>query len=227
MSAICSSLRPRQFLPSARVCCTIRWLLYTTGLRKHGSQENNKQDDLAPWQCYDARMSGPHRRVQPWALVAPLTLVTAAASLSPITAGARPGIQGHSARTNAQAMAGEADVGRIYPRPVLKPSAIPAVPPPRWAQIPGTFHARRARPNSHQPTRPQHAKSRQSVRAAVFQQPHSLTLMLLNHAVLDMKAGGASANLLAFMNQPRNLVSTPLDKPKPLKHATRKQVFSS
>ena len=51
--------------------------------------------------------------------------------------------------------------------------------------------------------------------------------MLLNHAVLDMKAGGASANLLAFMNQPRNLVSTPLDKPKPLTHATRIQVFSS
>ena len=65
------------------------------------------------------------------------------------------------------------------------------------------------------------------MRAAVFQQPHSLTLMLLNHAVLDMKAGGASANLLAFMNQPRNLVSTPLDKPKPLTHATRIQVFSS
>jgi hypothetical protein len=51
--------------------------------------------------------------------------------------------------------------------------------------------------------------------------------MLLDHAVLDMKAGGASRTLLDFLNQPQNLVSTPMDKPMPLINATRIQVFNS
>jgi hypothetical protein len=51
--------------------------------------------------------------------------------------------------------------------------------------------------------------------------------MLLDHAVLDMEAAGASPALLGFMNQPQNLVSAPLDKPKPLINATRIQVFNS
>jgi hypothetical protein len=51
--------------------------------------------------------------------------------------------------------------------------------------------------------------------------------MLLDHAVLDMQAAGASRKLLDFVNQPRNLVSTPMDKAKPLPHATRIQVFNS
>jgi hypothetical protein len=51
--------------------------------------------------------------------------------------------------------------------------------------------------------------------------------MLLDHAVRDMKAAGASRALLDFMNQPQNLFSTPRTKAKPLINATRIQVFSS
>jgi hypothetical protein len=51
--------------------------------------------------------------------------------------------------------------------------------------------------------------------------------MFLDHAVLDMQAAGASPVLLDFVNQPQNLVSTPVDKPKPLVKATRIQVFNS
>lgn len=45
--------------------------------------------------------------------------------------------------------------------------------------------------------------------------------------MLDMQAAGASPALLNFVNQPQNLVSTPLNKPKPLVNATRIQVFNS
>lgn len=51
--------------------------------------------------------------------------------------------------------------------------------------------------------------------------------MLLDHAVLDMQAAGASPKLLDFVDQPQNLVSTPLARPKPLAKATRIQVFNS
>ncbi len=51
--------------------------------------------------------------------------------------------------------------------------------------------------------------------------------MLLDHAVLDMDAAGASPKLLSFVNQPQNLVSTPLDEAQPLINATRIQVFNS
>jgi hypothetical protein len=51
--------------------------------------------------------------------------------------------------------------------------------------------------------------------------------MLLDHAVLDMQAAGASRKLLNFVDQPRNLVSTPLARAKPLARATRIQVFNS
>jgi hypothetical protein len=51
--------------------------------------------------------------------------------------------------------------------------------------------------------------------------------MLLDRAVLDMRAAGASRALLGFLNRPQNLVSTPRDKPKPLLSATRIQVFNS
>jgi len=51
--------------------------------------------------------------------------------------------------------------------------------------------------------------------------------MLLDHAVLDMQAAGASRKLMDFMDQPQNLVSTPLARHKPLSRATRIQVFSS
>ena len=176
-------------------------------------------------------MSGPHHRVRPWAMVAPLTLVTAAATLIPLTAGARPGIHGHSARSNARVMAGEADIGQVYPKPVLKPSTTPTVPQPRWVPVhtpkPSDRRHHTPGPKSNRPTHPQQAMLSPTVRAAFFQPPHRLALMLLNHAVLDMKAAGASPNLLAFVNQPQNLVSTPLDMPKPLTDATRIQVFNS
>jgi hypothetical protein len=51
--------------------------------------------------------------------------------------------------------------------------------------------------------------------------------MLLYHAVLDVRAAGASRSLLDFVNQPQNLVSTARARTKPLKDATRIQVFSS
>jgi hypothetical protein len=51
--------------------------------------------------------------------------------------------------------------------------------------------------------------------------------MLLDHAVLDMQAAGASRKLLDFVDQPQNLVSTPLARAKPLARATRIQVFNS
>ena len=51
--------------------------------------------------------------------------------------------------------------------------------------------------------------------------------MLLDHAVLDMRAAGASPTLLRFMDQPQNLVSTPRRRAKPLMNATRIQVFNS
>ena len=51
--------------------------------------------------------------------------------------------------------------------------------------------------------------------------------MLLDHAVLDMRAAGASRSLLDFVNQPQNLVSTARASAKPLKDATRIQVFNS
>jgi hypothetical protein len=51
--------------------------------------------------------------------------------------------------------------------------------------------------------------------------------MLLDRAVLDMQAAGASRRLLDFVNRPQNLVSTPLARAKPLTKATRVQVFSS
>lgn len=51
--------------------------------------------------------------------------------------------------------------------------------------------------------------------------------MLLDHAVLDMQAAGASPKLLTLVNQPHNLVSTPVDTPQPLANPTRIQVFNS
>jgi len=51
--------------------------------------------------------------------------------------------------------------------------------------------------------------------------------MLLDHAVLDMQAAGASPSLLNFVNRPQDLVSTSRARVKPLKDATRIQVFSS
>ena len=51
--------------------------------------------------------------------------------------------------------------------------------------------------------------------------------MFLDRAVLDMQAAGAGTALLDFVDQSRNLVSTPLARQKPLANATRIQVFNS
>ena len=51
--------------------------------------------------------------------------------------------------------------------------------------------------------------------------------MLLDRAVLEIRAAGASPSLLNFVNQPQNLVSTARASTKPLKDATRIQVFHS
>jgi len=52
-------------------------------------------------------------------------------------------------------------------------------------------------------------------------------MVLLDRAVLDMHAAGASPALLDFVNRSQSLVSTPHDKPRPLTNATRIQVFNS
>jgi len=51
--------------------------------------------------------------------------------------------------------------------------------------------------------------------------------MMLHRAVLEMQAAEASPQLLDFVNQPQNLVSTPHDRAQPLTNATRIQVFNS
>jgi len=117
-----------------------------------------------------------------------------------------------------------------YPWPTLKAPAAPAArqrkPPQRQPQAPQ--HPRRHRPASkrHRPARPKHP-SKHTERPQVHQQPHIPALMLLDHAVLDIRAAGASPSLLNFVNQPQNLVSTARAKAKPLKDATRIQVFNS
>jgi hypothetical protein len=65
------------------------------------------------------------------------------------------------------------------------------------------------------------------VQTLASQRPRIPALMLLDHAVLDMQADGASRAVLDFINQPQNLVSTALTRAKPLTKATRIQVFNS
>src|SRR5262249_59324650 len=82
--------------------------------------------DLGPRRCQNASMSEPNRRLRARALVAPLTLVTAAASLVPIAAGARLLIQGDSAPSIARVVASGTGTAHHHPRPV-RASAAPAV----------------------------------------------------------------------------------------------------
>ena len=116
-----------------------------------------------------------------------------------------------------------------YPRPVLKAPAAPAVhrrkPVQRQPQAP---HSRRHRPKPkpHRPAHPKHS-SKHAERPLLRPKPQIPALMLLDHAVLDMRAAGASPSLLNFVNQPQNLVSTARASTKPLKDATRIQVFHS
>ena len=162
--------------------------------------------------------------------MAPLTLAAAAASLVPIAVGAHLGIPGDSTLPVARVAAGDTTVARSYTRPVVQVPVAPVVrqPAPDPDKAPAPHHPRRhrPRPKAHPPARP-HRASHQSVQAQVRVQPPGSAFMLLDHAVLDMQAAGASPTLLDFMNQPQNLVSTPLAQPKPLINATRIQVFNS
>src|SRR5215469_16447119 len=175
-------------------------------------------------------MSGPNRRLRPGALVAPLTLVAAAASLVPIAAGAHLVTEGDGPPITQVVVSNTSAVHGYYPWPTLKAPAAPAArqrkPPQRQPQAPQ--HPRRHRPASkrHRPARPKHP-SKHTERPQVHQQPHIPALMLLDHAVLDIRAAGASPSLLNFVNRPQDLVSTSRARVKPLKDATRIQVFSS
>jgi hypothetical protein len=158
-------------------------------------------------------------------------LVTAAVSLVSVAAGVSLAIQGGSTPPIARVVA--SDTGDVHQNPglVLKTSAAPAVHRPKLAasrtQLP--HHPRRHRhgPRPHRPARPQRVSRHHSEQAHVNQKPPGPALMLLDHAVLDMRAAGASPTLLRFMDQPQNLVSTPRRRAKPLMNATRIQVFNS
>jgi hypothetical protein len=138
---------------------------------------------------------------------------------------------GHSAPPITRVLASDTSVTHSHPRPVVEAAAAPVVrqpkPAPSQTQAPPQPQHHSPGPQSHRPARPQHASRHHRVRVHVPQQPHSLALMLLDRAVLDMQAAGASPALLNFVNQPQNLVSTPMNKPKPLVNATRIQVFNS
>ena len=115
--------------------------------------------------------------------------------------------------------------------PVLSASAAPAVqqsqPVPNPAPV--RHHPRRHRP-APKPRQAAHRKRAgkpHSAQTLAPQPPRMPALMLLDHAVLDMQAAGASRTVLDYINQPQNLVSTPQARNKPLVNATRVQVFNS
>ena len=176
-------------------------------------------------------MSGPRRRTRPKALVATLTFVTATASAVCIGASLRFGIQDGSAPPMGPVVASDTSVTHDHLRPASQPSAAPAVHQSRLVLIqtrkPLDPRHHTARPKSHRPTHAKHAKSHHTPQADIHQQLPSMALMLLDRAVLDMRAAGASRKLLDYVNQPRNLVSTGRGSAKPLAKATRIQVFNS
>jgi hypothetical protein len=164
-------------------------------------------------------------------LAAPLTVVTTAACLAAITAGGtRLVIRGDAALPAARVVASASGAAHDYPRTVAKAPAAPAARQARRApsQSPVAHHPRRhgPKPKSRRPAHSQRA-SHHNAPARADQLPRSPALMVLDSAVLTMRAAGASPALLGFINQPQNLVSTPRDRAKPLMSATRIQVFSS
>ena len=169
--------------------------------------------------------------MRPRALAALLTIVVVAASLVSVAAGVRLAIRGNGAPSVAWVVASDVGVVHHYPKRVLEAPAAPAVHRPKLAssrtQLP--HHPRRhsPRPKHHRPARHQRPSRHPSEQAPNDQRPQGPALMLLDHAVLDMQAAGASRTLLRFMDQPQNLVSTPRHKTKPLRNATRIQVFNS
>jgi hypothetical protein len=175
-------------------------------------------------------------------------LAAAAASLAVGSAGVRYVIQGDSTPSMTGAVTSATGVAHGQPRAVSKAAAAPAVPQakpaarqqkPAPSQVLEPRHAQRrtSRPKSRLPKTPpasdrrlERAHARRHHHRHHQQQsppPHSVALMLLDHAVLDMEAAGASPKLLAFLDRPQNLVSTPLARAKPLANATRIQVFNS
>jgi hypothetical protein len=185
-------------------------------------------------------MPEPNRRVRPKALIT-LALVIAG-FLACIAAGVRFMTRGHSAPPAPRALASDTGVGYDYARPASPRSAAPAVSRPkltasRTAKPLHPHHSRAPNkpvhpprhspgPKSHAPAQPQPAHQHHSEQPR-HQQPHVPTWMLLDHAVLDMQAAGASPKLLSLVNQSYNLVSTPLYTPQPLTNPTRIQVFNS
>src|ERR1700735_5505258 len=174
----------------------------------------------------------PDRRARPRALVASLALVIAAALLASIAAGVRFVTGGDSARPVARVMTSDTGILHDSPRPVFHAIAAAAVRQPRPAprQTPKPPHPGR---HSREPKKPlpprRHRRSPKSQLSAGSQQPRQhhgkrahahrrpqvLDFMLLDHAVLDMHTAGASQTLLNFVNQPHNLVSTPVDESQP------------
>jgi hypothetical protein len=135
------------------------------------------------------------------------------------------------------ALASASDVGYGYAKPLVPALAAPAPdhPKPASRSTPKPPHpSRRSQqplhhsraPKSHEPTHPQRPHPHHSERVH-HQPPHVPAIMLLDHAVLDMRAAGANPKLLAYMNQSQNLVSTPLGTLRPLANTTRIQVFNS
>jgi len=138
--------------------------------------------------------------------------------------------QGDSAPPIARVVASNTSTAHDHARLTRKASPASAVYQPkavaRHAQV--QHHPRRhnSEPKPHRPAHPQRA-SHHSKRTQANQQPDPLTFMLLKHAVLDMQAADASPELLDFVNQPQNLLSTPHDTAQPLANTTRIQVFNS
>jgi len=131
----------------------------------------------------------------------------------------------------AQVVASDTRVAHGHPRPVLKASAAPAAREPKLTRSNTSepLHPRHhgPAPKSHRPAHLQRPTRHPAEQMQANRQPHNLAFVLLDRAVLDMHAAGASPKVLDFMNQPQNLVSTPHDKSQPLTNATRIQVFSS
>jgi hypothetical protein len=147
--------------------------------------------------------------------------------------------QGDGASPIARASASDVAYGYGYAKPLVPALAAPAPvhPKPTSRAIPKPPHPSRGpqqplhplhsrSPKSHEATHPQRPHRHHSERVH-HQQPGVPAMMLLDHAVLDMRAAGANPKLLAYMNQSQNLVSTPLGTLRPLANTTRIQVFNS
>ena len=128
-------------------------------------------------------------------------------------------------------MASDTAVVHHAQKPAAKAPAVSAVYQPKWVakptRVPHHQRHHAAKPKPHRQARPQHARRTHSEQGLARPQSGGPALMLLDRAVLDMQAAGASRTVLDFVNQPQNLVSTGMAQTKPLPSATRIQVFNS